>query len=160
MPVFRNEELGEYEIGMPILSGEEILGVVVFSCKDGKSSKYNSDMVFTIVTQAATAIQNARLFEAVEKWTKELEKSNKELEDSLIELKETQNSLIISEKMAVLGGLVAGVAHEINTPVGIGITASSYLINETEKIIEKYKREKMTEEDFKIFLETVQKEMI
>lgn len=157
MPVFRNEELGEYEIGMPILSGEEILGVVVFSCKDGKSSKYNSDMVFTIVTQAATAIQNARLFEAVEKWTKELEKSNKELEDSLIELKETQNSLIISEKMAVLGGLVAGVAHEINTPVGIGITASSYLINETEKIIEKYKREKMTEEDFEIFLETVQK---
>lgn len=113
--------------------------------------------MFTVVTQAATSIQNARLFEENEKWTKELERSNKELEDSMVELKETQNSLIVSEKMAVLGGLVAGVAHEINTPVGIGITASTHIIDETEKIGEKYKKEELREEDFEEFLETVEK---
>lgn len=51
----------------------------------------------------------------------------KELEHSIIELKETQDKLVESKKLASLGGLVSGIAHEINTPVGIGITASSYL---------------------------------
>jgi signal transduction histidine kinase len=47
-----------------------------------------------------------------------IETKNKELALTLKELKDTQNQLIISEKMAALGQLVAGIAHEINTPIG------------------------------------------
>lgn len=50
-----------------------------------------------------------------------------QLQNSLDELGFAQEQLIGSEKMAVLGGLVAGITHEINTPIGIGVTATSFL---------------------------------
>ena len=65
-------------------------------------------------------------------------KRTSELQDSLDRLEETKDQLVESEKMASLGDLVAGVAHEINTPVGIGVTAASYLESETNEFIEAY----------------------
>ena len=63
-----------------------------------------------------------------------LQSSNEELTQALDNLKLMQDSLIQSEKFASLGSLVAGVAHEINTPVGITVTAASFLVEETHKI--------------------------
>ena len=57
----------------------------------------------------------------------ELEDSEKELRYSLSQLTLAQDQLVQSEKMASLGSLVAGISHEINTPVGIGVTAVTYL---------------------------------
>ena len=56
------------------------------------------------------------------------------LKQSLQELKETQSKLLEVQKMASLGRLVKGIAHEINTPIGICVTAMSFACNETETL--------------------------
>ena len=58
---------------------------------------------------------------------RELEMANTQLTAAIDELRRTQTELIEAEKMASLGRLVAGVAHEVNTPLGIGLTAISFL---------------------------------
>jgi len=68
----------------------------------------------------------------------------KELEVSLSNLKESQSKLIESEKMSALGGLVAGVAHEINTPLGIGVTAGSILSDITHQFKKAYETNTLT----------------
>lgn len=67
----------------------------------------------------------------------ELHKQKDELENTLEDLRQTQNKLIESEKMAALGQLIAGVAHEINTPLG-AINSSANLISEVlnESLVE------------------------
>lgn len=62
------------------------------------------------------------LEERVQQRTVELDETNQDLLDTLTQLQQAQEQLVESEKMASLGGLVAGVAHEINTPIGIAYT--------------------------------------
>jgi PAS domain S-box-containing protein len=81
------------------------------------------------------------------------EASSLALQESLETLKKTQNQLIQSEKMASLGGLVAGVAHEINTPLGISVTASSFLERKTKEIKELFDLNRLKRSDFKKFIE-------
>lgn len=56
------------------------------------------------------------------------------VEERTRELKESQKSLIEAEKLASLGALVAGVSHELNTPVGVALTAASYITDSTKSI--------------------------
>ncbi|MGA1931322.1 sodium:solute symporter family transporter [Arcobacter sp. YIC-464] len=83
-----------------------------------------------------------------------VELRTKELKDSMDELKRTQENLIESEKMAGLGELVAGVAHEINTPVGLSLTGITHFMSMTSKLEKDYKEGNLSEEEFEEFIQT------
>lgn len=85
----------------------------------------------------------------------ELQSSNRELQESLIKLKFAQDKLIQSEKLASLGGLVSGVVHEINTPIGIGITASTFIMEQVKKLETLFEKGEMDDARFAKFLSTV-----
>ncbi len=70
---------------------------------------------------------NKGLEKTVHERTSALQESNAELSKTITELRILQNQMIQQEKMAALGGMVAGISHEINTPIGNCITAASFL---------------------------------
>ncbi len=69
---------------------------------------------------------------------------------------QAQRDLIAKEKLASLGGLVAGIAHEINTPVGIGVTAASHLSESIREFMHLYQSGSMRRSDLEAFLKSAQ----
>jgi len=77
---------------------------------------------------------NIELEDKVMSRTAALKESNQELLSTLEKLHQFQDQLVESEKMASLGDMVAGVAHEVNTPIGLGVTASTLLSDRLDEI--------------------------
>ena len=84
-----------------------------------------------------------------------LERTN-EVQKNYDKLKETQEELIQAEKLASLAQMVAGVAHEINTPIGMAFTDVTYLTEETKELKKLYFNQEMSEDDFNDFLKQVE----
>ena len=96
---------------IPLLRPDQIVGaLVVRRKKPGEFPQSTVELLQTFADQSVVAIQNARLFENVEARTRELAKS---LED----LRTAQDRLVQTEKLASLGQLTAGIAHEIKNPL-------------------------------------------
>lgn len=98
---------------------------------------------------------NEELENKVEMRTKELQDTNVNLHKTLTELQEVQDLLIESGKMALLGELVAGVAHEINTPIGVSLTASSFIEKEVKTLIDRSVDGKLTKKEFHSTLDSL-----
>ncbi len=77
-----------------------------------------------------------------------------ELKHALDSLQKTQEQLIQSEKMTLLVSLVAGIAHEINTPIGVGLTAASHLQEITSEFQHAYAQNSLKRSDLEAFLKT------
>lgn len=84
--------------------------------------------------EAALRRLNDELESRVDRRTADLSVANRDLKETLDRLTHTQGQLVEAERLASLGGLVAGVAHEINTPIGISVTAASHLEEEATRI--------------------------
>ena len=97
-------------IVMPVYHLNKLLGIIVLSTKQKTKLDDTLEVLEGVSSQLGNAIIQAELYQKNAIMVKDLTKA-------LNELKETQLQLINSEKMASLGQLVAGVAHEINTPV-------------------------------------------
>ncbi|MBT5674867.1 MAG: PAS domain S-box protein [Rhodospirillaceae bacterium] len=79
------------------------------------------------ISVSETRTATGRSFTGILRDISERKANEETLRKTIDDLRLTQGQLVESEKMASLGGLVAGVAHEINTPIGIGVTAASHL---------------------------------
>ncbi|WDE13642.1 tetratricopeptide repeat protein [Thalassomonas haliotis] len=99
---------------------------------------------------------NEELELRVNERTSALKSSNQALQDKIKELKTLQLSLVEIEKMASLGRVVSGIAHEINTPIGITITAVSVLKELTENFNDRFITQKLTRSEMKSFVQNLQ----
>lgn len=96
--------------------------------------------------------QNAKLSEKVNARTDALKQSNQELLSTLEKLHQFQGQLVETEKMASLGDMVAGIAHEINTPIGLGVTASTLLADRLKQIKQSFDDKTLKSSQLKKFL--------
>jgi signal transduction histidine kinase len=126
----------------PLVNQGQLTGILYLenNLTTGAFTANRLETLNLLSSQIAISIENSLLYNNLEEKVAE---RTQELSDALDHLKTTQAQLVESEKMASLGGLVAGIAHEINTPIGIGLMSASTLTIKTEVAINAFKNNKL-----------------
>ena len=150
-------------IGAPMLYQDKVLGAIILQSYDLAIGYDDDDLaLLTFVAdhiaaalsrkQADDALRAAHAHLAV--GSAALQAKNRELEKTLQDLGMAQSELMRQEKLASLGALVAGIAHEVNTPLGICVTAVSHLAEETQLVQAQFADKQLTERNLQTFFES------
>lgn len=144
-------------MGAPMLVHEQPYGVLVVQSYDPETvyGKADLDLLAFMASHVAVALARMQADRKIRKTKEALEEQNAALGEALTRLQLAQAELVRQEKLASLGGLVAGVAHEINTPLGICVTATSHLVQELKLTREELAAGEMTEDSLNAFLDIV-----
>jgi signal transduction histidine kinase len=127
-------------LAVPILKGDDLLGVLLlYLLEVAPFTDRQIAQVEAFADQAAIAIENARLFDEVQTKTRELTKS-------LDDLRTAQDRLIQTEKLASLGQLTAGIAHEIKNPLNFVNNFSALSAELTDELKDVLKRATLADE--------------
>lgn len=120
-------------LGVPMMAADQAIGVVVTQSYDPERGFADGDsMVLAMVAEAmAAALMRRRVRESLEQTvlerTLQIEKTNQALQDTVTTLEQAMNGLVQAEKLASLGSMVAGISHELNTPIGNALTVATAL---------------------------------
>jgi signal transduction histidine kinase len=125
---------------VPIVSGDVPIATLVLGPKNSGRSYNANDLAFlhAAANQIALAMKNAEAFAELEAWTARLEeevqertadlqRSVREVRTAYQQLETNQASLMRADRLATLGRLTAGIAHEVNTPLGATLNALSII---------------------------------
>ncbi len=140
---------------------DDMYGIIAFDTLKNKKMWTQDEITF--VSRVSDQISNLLLINEWKKAKEEITDINnsleftvdmrtKELKKTIKNLKITQNQLVESEKMASLGGLVAGVAHEINTPVGISLTGITHFQHITIELKKLYEENNLSQDEFEEYI--------
>jgi len=116
------------------------------------SSAMNDELQQKTYAQQQLKAMNTELEDRVKERTQSLQKTVDELNQTLEELHSTQGKLIEAEKLSSLGGMVAGISHEINTPLGLCITIHSYINDHYLQMKNVFEAGQMKKQDFSDFI--------
>jgi signal transduction histidine kinase len=162
-------------LAVPLEQKDRQVGVIVINRRPPAApfGKGEVRLLSTFADQASTAIENARLYEEVtafnerleqmvEERTAELREANAELASTIQDLQETQAQLVLSERLAGLGSLVAGIAHEVNTPAAAIQGAVDNLhrnVKETTKALTTLSALELSGDDWRAFFDVVKEHL-
>jgi signal transduction histidine kinase len=138
----------------PLINQGQLTGILYLenNLTTGAFTPERLEVLNLLSSQIAISIENSFLYNNLEQKVAE---RTQELSDALDHLKATQAQLVESEKMASLGGLVAGVAHEINTPIGIGLMSASTLTKKTDVAINAFKNNNLKKSSMGAYFDQV-----
>lgn len=151
------------QMSAPLITGGTTLGTLNVAAPQAYAfSKRDEQLLAQIAGLLASTLQSRRLFAQTQAALDENRRLytstrdyNATLLQTLTQLHTTQTQLIAAEKMASLGRLVAGLAHEISTPIGIAVTAASVWEDRIYELRQLYQSGQMKRTDFEEFLQTI-----
>ena len=137
-------------IGTPLIdSKQEVIGLIVALFETEHNTEQETTALFQLFSgRIAAELERLDYEHALEE---KISTRTKELSNTITQLQKTQKQLVESEKMSALGNLVAGVSHEVNTPLGIAITTHSIMADELKKLKDKLDSNSLSMKDMENF---------